>query len=61
MQTLVEHQGQKLDQIEDHVDNAVDDIEKGVKHTDEAIKLAKRTRAVSNFDNRKCQVNNSNL
>ncbi|KAI9245096.1 t-SNARE [Phascolomyces articulosus] len=45
MQTLVEYQGQTLDQIEDYTNGAVDDIEKGVKHTDEAIKIAKRTRA----------------
>ncbi|KAI8142413.1 t-SNARE [Fennellomyces sp. T-0311] len=45
MQTIVEHQGQTLNQIEDHTASAVDDLEKGVKHVDDAIKIAKRTRA----------------
>ena len=46
MQTIVEHQGKTLDQIEDHTTSAVEDLEKGVKHVDSAIKIAKRTRAV---------------
>ncbi|KAI9492824.1 t-SNARE [Zychaea mexicana] len=45
MQTIIEQQGQTLDRIEDHTTTAADDIEKGVKHVDQAIKIAKRTRA----------------
>ena len=59
MQTLVEHQGKTLDQIEDHMDDTVADIEKGVKHTDEAIKTAKRTRTVSIVLN--IQADDSNI
>lgn len=47
MQTLVEHQGNTLTEIEDHAETAAGDIEKGVHHVDDAIKIAKRTRAVS--------------
>ncbi|KAJ8657733.1 hypothetical protein O0I10_006548 [Lichtheimia ornata] len=45
MQTLVEHQGNTLTEIEDHAETAAGDIEKGVHHVDDAIKIAKRTRA----------------
>jgi syntaxin 1B/2/3 len=47
MQMMVEQQGETLDQVEEHAQNAQGDLEQGVKQVSRAIVLARSTRAVS--------------
>ncbi|KAI9313175.1 t-SNARE [Dichotomocladium elegans] len=44
MQMLIEQQGQVLTEVEENAVTAASDIEKGVHHVDQAIKIAKATR-----------------
>lgn len=46
LSVLLVAQGEMVDQIALHVNNAVDDTEEGVKELSQAVKLQKRTRKV---------------